>query len=37
MALDSQTCLQLPHPTLADELGALMMGDAARSSLRFAA
>lgn len=35
--LDSQTCLQLPCSTLADELGALLMEDPARSSLRFAA
>lgn len=37
VALDSHTCLQLPRSLLADELAALMMGDADRSSLRFLA
>ncbi|PRW58441.1 hypothetical protein C2E21_3200 [Chlorella sorokiniana] len=37
VALDSHTCLQLPRSLLADELAALMMGDPARSSLRFVA
>lgn len=37
VALDAHTCLQLPRAALADELGALMMGDVQRSSLRFAA
>lgn len=37
VALDSHTCLQLPRSLLAGELAALMMGDANRSSLRFAA
>lgn len=35
--LDSHTALQLPRALLADELGALLMGDPGRSSLRFAA
>lgn len=35
--LDSHTALQLPRHLLADELGALLMADPGRSSLRFAA
>lgn len=37
VCLESQSCLCLPVATLAEELGALMMGATEASSLRFAA
>ena len=37
VCLDSQTVLQLPAHILSEELGALMLEDSSRSSLRFVA